>query len=136
MDTIIAAGRRLTRMYGSLCSLNNVDLEIRRGEWVSIMGPSGSGKTTLLNILGGLDRPTSGELVIDGVARRSAGAGGSAGAGDASRRQPRNATRPHGPAWRFASGGVRRQSLPWRCRPEKRDMPRRNTMTAGRPTLL
>jgi putative ABC transport system ATP-binding protein len=67
MDTIIAEGRQLTRMYGPLCSLNKVDLEIRRGEWISIMGPSGSGKTTLLNILGGLDRPTSGQLVVDGV---------------------------------------------------------------------
>jgi putative ABC transport system ATP-binding protein len=67
MDTIIAEGRQLTRMYGPLCSLNKVDLEIRRGEWICIMGPSGSGKTTLLNILGGLDRPTSGQLVVDGV---------------------------------------------------------------------
>ena len=67
MSTIIAKGRQLTRMYGPLCSLNKVDLAIRRGEWISIMGPSGSGKTTLLNILGGLDRPTSGQLVVDGV---------------------------------------------------------------------
>ena len=67
MSTIIAEGRQLTRMYGPLCSLNKVDLEIHRGEWISIMGPSGSGKTTLLNILGGLDRPTSGQLVVDGV---------------------------------------------------------------------
>ena len=46
-------------------ALDNIDLEIRRGEMVSIVGPSGSGKSTLLNLIGGLDRPTSGEIRID-----------------------------------------------------------------------
>lgn len=44
--------------------LANVNLDIRRGDFVALMGPSGSGKTTLLNLLGGLDRPSSGELLI------------------------------------------------------------------------
>ena len=48
-------------------ALRGVNMEIKRGEMVSIMGPSGSGKTTLLNLLGGLDRPTAGKIWIDGV---------------------------------------------------------------------
>jgi putative ABC transport system ATP-binding protein len=49
-------------------ALDHIDLEIERGEMVSIIGPSGSGKSTLLNLIGGLDRPTSGEIRIDGRA--------------------------------------------------------------------
>lgn len=48
-------------------ALNNLSLEIERGEFVVILGPSGSGKSTLLHILGGLDNPTEGEVVVDGV---------------------------------------------------------------------
>ncbi len=47
-------------------ALAAIDLEIGKGEMVSIVGPSGSGKSTLLNLIGGLDRPTSGEIRIDG----------------------------------------------------------------------
>jgi putative ABC transport system ATP-binding protein len=47
-------------------ALNHTDLVIRRGEFLAILGPSGSGKTTLLNLLGGLDSPSSGRVVIDG----------------------------------------------------------------------
>ena len=47
-------------------ALENLDLAVARGEMVSIVGPSGSGKSTLLNLIGGLDRPSSGEIRIDG----------------------------------------------------------------------
>ncbi len=46
--------------------LENLDLEVGRGEFLALMGPSGSGKTTLLNLISGIDSPTSGSLVIDG----------------------------------------------------------------------
>ena len=46
--------------------LHGVDLDIREGDFVALMGPSGSGKTTLLNLIGGLDSPTAGSIVVDG----------------------------------------------------------------------
>ncbi len=69
-ETIVQA-RHLSKVFGRGAGLvravNDVSLEARRGEMVLIMGPSGSGKTTLLSMLGVLLRPTSGEIVIDGV---------------------------------------------------------------------
>jgi putative ABC transport system ATP-binding protein len=47
-------------------ALSEIDLKIQKGDYISLQGPSGSGKTTLLNILGCLDKPTSGEVIIDG----------------------------------------------------------------------
>src|SRR3972149_516194 len=67
MNKNLLKAMQLSRQYGQVKALDGVDLEVARGEWVSVMGPSGSGKTTLLNILGGLDRPTSGRLMIDGT---------------------------------------------------------------------
>ncbi len=66
-DTIVQAVQ-LSRTYGEVRALAGVDFSVAPGEWVSVMGPSGSGKTTLLNILGGLDRPTSGQLQVNGTA--------------------------------------------------------------------
>ncbi|ETD25470.1 ABC transporter ATP-binding protein [Prevotella nigrescens] len=57
----------LTKSFGSLQVLKGIDLRIEKGEIVSIVGPSGAGKTTLLQILGTLDKPDSGSVVVDGV---------------------------------------------------------------------
>ena len=46
--------------------LDGLSIEIEKGEYIALMGPSGSGKTTLLNLIGGIDRPTSGQVVVDG----------------------------------------------------------------------
>jgi putative ABC transport system ATP-binding protein len=58
---------KITKTYDTAHALAGIDCRIGSGEWVNIMGPSGSGKSTLLNILGGLDRPTTGTVSINGT---------------------------------------------------------------------
>jgi len=62
--------RNLRKVYTmgeeELAALAGVDLDVGRGEYVAVIGPSGSGKSTLMNILGGLDRPTSGDYRFEG----------------------------------------------------------------------
>jgi len=63
---------QVSRRYGPIAALDNVSLEIAPCEFVAITGPSGCGKSTLMHLIGGLDQPTSGEIVVDGLALHTA----------------------------------------------------------------
>ncbi len=68
-NTVLVETRELTKIYGNgneVVALDHVSMTIQRGEFVAVMGPSGSGKSTLLNMLGALDRPSSGQVIVDG----------------------------------------------------------------------
>jgi putative ABC transport system ATP-binding protein len=58
---------RVTKSYGNLQVLKNIQLTVQKGEWIAIMGPSGSGKSTLLNIIGCMDTPSSGSVKMNGT---------------------------------------------------------------------
>jgi putative ABC transport system ATP-binding protein len=57
----------ISKNYGQLKALRNINMTVKQGEWLAIMGPSGSGKTTMMNIVGCMDKPSSGEVILDGV---------------------------------------------------------------------
>lgn len=57
----------ISKIYGNVKALQNIDLTVKQGEWLAIMGPSGSGKTTLMNIIGCMDKPSNGSVILDGT---------------------------------------------------------------------
>ena len=69
MDETVLQTTGLSRSYRvgreTVHALDNVNMTVARGEFVAIVGPSGSGKSTLLNLLGGLDQPTAGQVLLD-----------------------------------------------------------------------
>ena len=71
MENVVMHTVNLTKVFNSsvvkVVALNRVNMSVRKGEFIAIVGPSGSGKSTLLNLLGALDRPTKGQVLIDGI---------------------------------------------------------------------
>lgn len=67
--------KNVSKIYGNLKALADVNLSVNAGDWLSIMGPSGSGKTTMINIIGCMDTPSEGSVILDGtdISKESAG---------------------------------------------------------------
>lgn len=58
--------KNVSKIYGSLHALSDINMIVEEGKWVAIMGPSGSGKSTLMNIIGCMDKPSKGTVILDG----------------------------------------------------------------------
>ena len=65
METMVEL-RGVTKRFGSMTAVDAVDLQIRKGEFLTLLGPSGCGKTTILRLLAGFEVPTSGEILLEG----------------------------------------------------------------------
>ena len=66
-DKVILELRDVSKIYESVNALSNINLKVKKGDWIAIMGSSGSGKTTMMNSIGCMDRPSNGQVLIDGV---------------------------------------------------------------------
>ncbi|MEB3025525.1 MULTISPECIES: ABC transporter ATP-binding protein [unclassified Parvimonas] len=66
-DKVILELRDVSKIYESVNALSNINLKVKKGDWIAIMGSSGSGKTTMMNIIGCMDRPSNGQVLIDGI---------------------------------------------------------------------
>ena len=58
--------KNVSKIYESVNALTDINLKVKKGEWIAIMGSSGSGKTTMMNIIGCMDKPSNGQVLIDG----------------------------------------------------------------------
>ena len=67
MSNKILELKNVSKIYGSLKALADINLSVNAGDWLSIMGPSGSGKTTMINIIGCMDTPSTGSVILDGA---------------------------------------------------------------------
>ena len=63
---IVLSLRDLTKHFGSVVAVDGIDLDVERGEFVTLLGRSGCGKTTTIRMIGGYEEPTSGEILLDG----------------------------------------------------------------------
>jgi len=59
--------KEVSTIYGDVKALDNVSMSVEEGEWLAIMGPSGSGKTTMMNIIGCMDKPSAGQVILEGA---------------------------------------------------------------------
>ena len=66
-DSVVLSLRGLTKRFGGVLAVDDVDLDIQRGEFVTLLGPSGCGKTTTVRMIGGYEEPTDGQIILDGV---------------------------------------------------------------------
>ena len=71
MATPVLETRHLTKVYDCLTAVDDLNLELRRGEILGFLGPNGAGKTTTINMICGLTRPTEGQVLFDGVGSKS-----------------------------------------------------------------
>ena len=66
-NDVILELRDVSKIYESVNALSNINLKVKKGDWIAIMGSSGSAKTTMMNIIGCMDRPSNGQVLINGV---------------------------------------------------------------------